>query len=381
MFGYVFRSLIAGLLICPAWCGADVFDVYIAAGQSNMDGRGNNSQLTGGLLPFAAPQPDVLLNYTRPSDGPGLYQTGWVTLAPGYSVPPGFDNPLPSSRFGPEVSFGKAVDNNTTERKVAIIKVSAGGTNLSSDWDPSDAINGPKGYMYSGFETAVPQAIQALQALGHSVEVRGMIWHQGESDGSSDSQATHDAYEANLTEFIQSVRQDLGYANLPFIIGELESVEGGREAVRTAQADVAAAMNFVEFVSSTGLAVADGTHFTTESVIELGQRFAATMQTTVSQVAGDFNRDGVVDLQDFQVWQAFEGSTLDARADGNNDGVVDDLDYAIWYSAVPEPEADTLAAIAVVVGGFFAWTQKRRTHARMQPVWAVARTNRTASER
>jgi hypothetical protein len=167
-------------------------------------------------------------------------------------------------------------------RRTAIIKVSRGATNLATDWDPSDTVNGPKGFMYAGFESAVPQAIQALQALGHSVEVRGMIWHQVEGDGSGTSAATQAAYEANLTEFIQVVRQDLGYPNLPFLVGELESVDGGREAVRAAQASVAAAMDFVDFVPSTGLLVADGTHFTSASVVEFGQPIAVPCLGTIS---------------------------------------------------------------------------------------------------
>jgi hypothetical protein len=250
------------------------------------------------------------------------------------------------------------LSDDASQRRVAIIKVSRGSTNLSSDWDPSDATNGPKGHMYAGLETAVPQAIQALRDQGHSVEIRGMIWHQGESDGSSANQSTYDSYKANLTEFIQVVRQDLGYPNLPFIIGELESVSGTRVAVRTAQSDVAAAMNFVEFVPSSGLAVADGTHFTTESVIELGLRFAATMQSTVSNLPGDFNRDGVVNHGDFATWQALQG-LKDARADADSDGDVDPVDLAVWQAAVPEPTAAITGFLAVLFGGAYCIFRNR----------------------
>ena len=268
-------TTLIGCICVPTTGWADVFDVYIAAGQSNMDGRGLNSELVGSLASYKLPQADVPIRYTNPGndDGTNAYQTDWVALEPGYCVPPGYSGALPSTKFGPEVSFGRAMADDATTRRVAIVKVAHGGTNLQGDWDPSDEINGPKGYMYAGFETAVPEAIQALQAMGHSVEIRGMIWHQGESDGSGTSAATQAAYEANLTEFIQVVRQDLGYPNLPFLVGELESVDGGREAVRAAQANVAAAMDFVEFIPSEGLAVySDGTHFTAASQIELGQQ-------------------------------------------------------------------------------------------------------------
>lgn len=360
-------------------CIADVFDIYIAAGQSNMDGRGLNSDLIGPLAPLAAPQPNVLLHYTNPRDPvqdaaerPTYQSAGWVTLRPGYAIQPGFPNggALPGTRFGPEISFAKAADQYTDGRRVAILKVSRGGTSLAGDWDPSEAVNGPKGFLFEAFETVVPQAIQLLQSQGHSVEVRGMIWHQGEGDGSS-SQTT---YETNLTEFIQTVRQTVGYPNLPFMIGELESVDGGRENVRNAQAAVAAAMSFVEFVPSTGLPVnSDGTHFTSASVVEFGNRFAGAMQSSISNLPGDFNRDGLVDNLDYQVWASFENSTTDARADANNDGIVNQADYAIWQQhAVPEPPAGAIAIAMALCGAALMALRRRQQRLRMQPCPTVA---------
>lgn len=51
------------------------------------------------------------------------------------------------------------------------------------------------------------------------IEIKGMIWHQGESD----IDGTHEyQYEANLTAFIADIRATFG-ANLPFVIGRLSS--------------------------------------------------------------------------------------------------------------------------------------------------------------
>ena len=44
---------------------------------------------------------------------------------------------------------------------------------------------------------------------------------------------------------------------------------------------------------------------------------------------GDYNRDGDVDDQDYNLWRTTYGSA-DLRADGNGDGIVDAADYAIW---------------------------------------------------
>ncbi len=45
---------------------------------------------------------------------------------------------------------------------------------------------------------------------------------------------------------------------------------------------------------------------------------------------GDYNRDGFVDTQDYQVWLDGFGSTSDLSADGNGDGIVDASDYTVW---------------------------------------------------
>ena len=165
-------SLIGCILLSASGNQAAVYDIYIAAGQSNMDGRAYTSELTGSFAHYAFPQPEVLLHYTNPRDPnndsvtrPTYQPAGWVSLQPGYAIPPSFPagGPLPTDRFGPAVSFGKAVAEGTTDRKVAILQVSRGNTSLASNWDPSDGFNGDKGFMYKGFETAVPQAIQAYR--------------------------------------------------------------------------------------------------------------------------------------------------------------------------------------------------------------------------
>jgi peptidyl-prolyl cis-trans isomerase A (cyclophilin A) len=70
--------------------------------------------------------------------------------------------------------------------------------------------------------------------------------------------------------------------------------------------------------------------------------------------AGDYDRDGDVDLTDYNVWQSTYGSTTNADADGNGDGVVNAADYTVWRdsfgaatTAVPEPTTAALLAVAL----------------------------------
>ena len=90
---------------------AERYEVFLLAGQSNMDGRGAKKELVGRLAEYAEPQKDVPLAFAAG----GLHRLltlseGFVPLAPGYSGTPGKKaGGLPSNTFGPEVSFGRAM--------------------------------------------------------------------------------------------------------------------------------------------------------------------------------------------------------------------------------------------------------------------------------
>ena len=57
-------------------------------------------------------------------------------------------------------------------------------------------------------------------------------------------------------------------------------------------------------------------------------------------LAGDYNRNGVVDQVDYDVWVANFNSTIALNADGNGNGIVDAADFTIWRDNVtgnPKP--------------------------------------------
>jgi len=267
------------LFCCVLFIGfdaaADDYDVYILAGQSNMDGRADAAELSA---PLAASQKGVWIYYVNPGNPAKKNDTdktssGWQALSPGYSVPPSTrGKKLPSKAFGPEVSFGYAMHQtngnananaNGKANAIAIIKITRGGTNLRSDWSPT-------GFMYKSLIAQVNDAMAALKKDGHKGVIRGMLWHQGESDS-----RRLDAYQAELETLIANVRKAFGQPKLPFLIGELAPTKPA--PFRRLQQKIADDNDFVSLVSSKSLKTKEGTHFDTDSQVELGKRFAAAM--------------------------------------------------------------------------------------------------------
>lgn len=78
------------------------------------------------------------------------------------------------------------------------------------------------------------------------------------------------------------------------------------------------------------------------------------------QVRGDYDRDGDVDLADYDAWNrryGEGGSPIDLFADGNLDGLVDAADYSVWRDnfdpnrsalsiAVPEPMSFAMVGLS-----------------------------------
>jgi hypothetical protein len=66
---------------------------------------------------------------------------------------------------------------------------------------------------------------------------------------------------------------------------------------------------------------------------------------------GDFNRDGIVNSADYNVWLANNGKTVPiySGADANGDARVTTADYAIWAANVPEPGSWILILVGLCV--------------------------------
>ena len=151
-----------------------------------------------------------------------------------------------------------------------------------------------------------------LRADGSTAIVKGVVWHQGESDSNNGV----DDYVERYIEFVESFREEFGAgADIPFVLGELSRTRDNSEtfnnninqlAIDSADPNNLVVPSGISVVSSLDLTTpaTDTTHFDANGQIELGRRFAETFgaleplpepEPPAETVLFDFNNGGVVD--------------------------------------------------------------------------------------
>ena len=87
----------------------------------------------------------------------------------------------------------------------ALIRYAVCGSNLHTQWMPTQ----PDGYYHKYFEPFVIQGLKKIeQVSGRRPEVKGMFWHQGESNASSAQ--TVDVYGRLMPELITNFQKTYG---------------------------------------------------------------------------------------------------------------------------------------------------------------------------
>lgn len=249
---------------------AEIIPVFVFAGQSNaLARRADYTQLTGGLSSWTAPQSNVLFAGPQGEGENGI--PTWQAIQPVNAT---------LSSFGPELSAGKTIAT-ALNQTVAVTKFAVGSTYLADKtlanqtWNPSKS-----GGLYSQMLSRVQSSLTQLplQQPGKTGQVAAFFWMQGENDAIAAVDAN--AYQANLTSFISSVRSDFNNPNLPFIFGQINVSDNPSWAansivIRQAQANIAALDPHAYLVGTDtfGRVAGDFVHFNTQGVIDLGVGF------------------------------------------------------------------------------------------------------------
>ncbi len=310
--------------------------VYLLAGQSNMVGIGQVTALPESLR---VAQDDI-----------GMYCSltpGWRALDTACSAGP--------SWIGPEVSFGRTLADALPDVEVRLVKHAVGGTDLYDYWDPGETPDDTAGEGYRVFRETVQAALADLDAEGRSYQVAGMIWMQGESDATQPHMAG--AYQANLTQLIDRVREDVATPDLPFVAGLIDctGVCTYRAAVRTAQQAVADADPLVDVIETQdlGLHPTDAWHYQGIGQRVMGERFARVllgeeapaMPTAAVELTGSYSYSyfGTYNVGwRMSVRQAIQLTDV-GIFDLGDDGLAHSADLAIW-----EHDTESLLAIETV---------------------------------
>ena len=283
--------VVLALSVLPSIAAAQqTIDVYIVAGQSNADGRGDVSDLSPAQM--ASLENDTIISYLNPGSereravpmsNPNDLDVGTNGFTPlvigGFSVDGTSARQL-TPTFGPELSFGATIAEATgSNNQIAIIKVSRGGTNLRNNWRAGASVDTgpdePVGFLYRALLEYVAASLAELEADGSTAIVRGFVWHQGESDSNNVS-----TYTDNFIALVEGVRAEFG-ADIPFVLGELSRTRENSVNFNNNLPDLAASAPGISFVSSEGLTTpaSDTTHFDADGQIELGRRYAAEFGT------------------------------------------------------------------------------------------------------
>lgn len=306
----------------------NIIDTWIIAGQSNCEGYAITQNPIVGLSPsttlFDIGRSDLNIThsnvkifqganeYNSIASSAGMIQAeknAWhaMTAYEGVSFDWGTGVGSESGqRFGFELSFGFEMEQYLSQ-EIALIKFARGGTPIASsttqlpdgswlDFDPSDA---GRFNQYDKLISTINNAVSSLPT-GDTLKIKGILWMQGESDANSTNASL---YEANLSEFVDSLRSDLKtievtsngllipetywYETL-FFIGTIATPGVYGDTVRNAQETTAFlnpnifivdASNDLSFLTSDDWAL-NGVHYDTPSQVELGERFANQVITT-----------------------------------------------------------------------------------------------------
>ena len=252
-----------------------VLHLFVAAGQSNMSGRGK---------PIEGPQSPRIMQFGANSRV--------IEQAP--LILDMVDTPTGTS---PALFFARDyLATQPAHVGVLLVPAARGATGFSgTPENPASAWTWTKGAApspeYALYERSVEQALDAIaaaEAEGYHVIVKGVLWHQGEGNGGTSAER----YGNMLDALIADYRADLSHPTLPFMVGQMcpegIDINPNKVAVDQAHQDTPYRTPFTGFAPATrdGHNPGDTTHFSTVGTAHLGD----TYNTAYIQALGNTSR-------------------------------------------------------------------------------------------
>ncbi|MCG6188260.1 sialate O-acetylesterase [Maribellus maritimus] len=235
------------------------FDLYLLIGQSNMAGRGT-VEARDTIIPERV--------FTLDKNNK------WVPA----QDPIHFDKSVAGVGLGR--TFGIEMAKANQEKIIGLIPCAVGGSSIEA-WTPGGFHDQTNSYPWDDMEKRLKIALQ-------KGKLKGILWHQGESDSNPEKCKT---YSEKLEVLISEVRKLAGDETIPFVAGELGRFKIKENSKKFAKEGISPAKTVVKetktlmkkdnnaaFVSSRGLHHrGDNTHFDSKSYRTFGKRYAVKM--------------------------------------------------------------------------------------------------------
>ena len=257
---------------------SQTLEVFIVAGQSNVDGSnsywdgtpGKGPALTPENMPYATPYAGVDYAYAHvnPFGGspPNRYLTGgWGDL-----------RPSTWGMFAFEQSLGRELDG-LLDNDVAIIKYTSPGTSLNGDWLPS------QNRLYQDMVAFINDRLSEISVGYASVNINALFWHQGESDAGP---PYSNNYAENFGTFFDSLKLNLAAPSMKAVLGQLNENLSGQNphtGIVTINGEIlglaASRSDIAATASVNDLLLYDNIHFSSNGQVTLGLRMAEAYES------------------------------------------------------------------------------------------------------
>lgn len=285
-----FEATLAGLPVGGPYdvvlrCGDDsarvrdvlVGDVWLLAGQSNMQGCGHFPARRLGRDPLVRAScldarwrvaADPIHDVSKAVEACHLEFGG----RRGPDDRPG--PPPPYLGVGPGVSFGQAMRSRTGVPQGLL--ATAHGATSTDDWDPARKRLGERSFYGA--------AIARFEACYPGGTIAGLLWYQGCGDTGAQASAR---YMAKTARIVRAFRRDLRSPGLPVVLVQIGNVVGpaepaeerGWSAVREAQRVLGETLPRAATVPAVDLELDEGIHLSGTAQYELGRRMAEAAES------------------------------------------------------------------------------------------------------
>ncbi len=263
------KRAIALLAACAAMLAPDArathYKLFILTGQSNSLGTTNGGETdpSPGSDPTDQHVPFFWHNVVDASTSIGSSGGIFTTLQPQQ----GGVYAGSATHWGPEIEFARTL-YRAGVRDFAVIKASRGGGG-NSLWEK------PSGHMYSHLVATVNTATTDLTNNGHTFEIAGLLYLQGESNNATEAAAAGN----RLKTLTDNLRTDLTNAAAMHTVCAGITAQGNADddTTRTNQAAVAASTGYIDYfenLDQQAKLAPDGLHLNKAAKTTVGNRFA-----------------------------------------------------------------------------------------------------------